>query len=325
MNLWKVSLLAPPKVNLSWQKLFKNSPECRKLRSEAEWTTFLLSWDGVDAGLWNDSIAITLNLCDCTGLTSINTLLSVRFFLFNWQRIMSFSVQLLNKIINRHESDSYGSELHFNYFKNFILWKAFRLTAWCDDGVWWNSLLIWWWRKCLNLLNVSWCRWTWWAWWPWRTWSWLYWQRWETYPTWQGNSRCDFTCWRWHWRGNFTNFTTDVSGPITCLQLMAVHQTARAAFLQGTTENTDIIETAVIWMWEISELFGATEVWRRWRWSFWIKTERPTSWSRSWTLISLCLCICEIYEKVGKGKIQNWIEHSCITSFSPLQCVVISI
>lgn len=180
--------------------------------------------------------------------------------------------------------------MHRVYLENFILWEAFGLTTWRDDDVWRDSLLVGRWRNCLDLLDVCWC---WRRWEP--GWAWGFdghW--WEPDAARDWNAGRHFSSGCSHWYRDFSHFTAHVSWPIAGLELMTVHQSTCAAFQQGAAEHADIVETAVCRMCKVSELLGATEVWR-WRWrGFWVKAQCPARRTSSWTLISSCLCICKI-------------------------------
>lgn len=64
---------------------------------------------------------------------------------------------------------------------------------------------------------------------------------------------------------------------------------------------------------KVSKLFGTAEIWRWWRRGFRVNAECPPSWASTRTLISSCLCICEIYEMKTK--------MNCWAFMFPAQCV----
>lgn len=70
-------------------------PEWLRLGTVRKGTYFSLGWNGIDTGLLQNSVTIPLNLGDRAGLTTVNSLWTARFLLFNrWKRVVSFFVEL---------------------------------------------------------------------------------------------------------------------------------------------------------------------------------------------------------------------------------------
>ena len=70
-------------------------PERLRLGTVRKGTYFSLGWNGIYARLLQDSVPITLNLSDGARLTTVDTLRTAGFFLFDrWQSVVSFLVEL---------------------------------------------------------------------------------------------------------------------------------------------------------------------------------------------------------------------------------------